>query len=166
MNAFKTIQTLCLKHNKKLVIYLSMGFGNPYGDEYNEAILFHWAEKMVALGIEIISLADTVGMATPTQITNALHALIPKYPQVTFGVHLHATHQNFQAKLQAAINAGCTRFDGALKGIGGCPMAADELVGNMSTELMIPLLQHDFSMHINELALQQALQLANETFID
>lgn len=160
------IQELCLKNNKQLVIYLSMGFGNPYGDEYNENILLHWAEKIFKLGITIISLADTVGVAKPQQIKLALETLIPKYPSVEFGVHLHSTSLNVYEKLQAAINAGCKRFDGALKGIGGCPMAQDDLVGNMPTELMIAYFEE--KKMINDLdknALQHCMHLANEIFV-
>ncbi|MGZ3845328.1 MAG: hydroxymethylglutaryl-CoA lyase, partial [Flavisolibacter sp.] len=126
------IQELCIKNNKQLVIYLSMGFGNPYGDEYNEEILLKWADEMVRREINIISLADTVGVASPEQISFALDSLVPKYPGTTIGVHLHSSPSNWKAKLEAAVNAGCQRFDGALKGIGGCPMAQDDLVGNMN----------------------------------
>ena len=128
------IQNLCLQHNKQLVLYLSMAFGNPYGDEYSEEILLKWADEMVKREIKIISLADTVGVATPQQISIALNALVPKYAHIQFGVHLHSTEQNWKAKINAAYEAGCKRFDGALKGIGGCPMANDDLVGNMDTE--------------------------------
>jgi len=160
------IQELCLKHNKELVIYLSMGFGNPYGDEYDAEILLYWAEEMVKREITIISLADTVGLATPQQVGFALETLIPRYPGTLFGVHLHSTPTNWERKLQAAIDAGCTRFDGALKGIGGCPMAQDELVGNMDTTLMIPLLQKKAMLHgLNETALQESLRIAAEIFV-
>ena len=133
----EAIQNICLSRNKKLVIYLSMGFGNPYGDAYNEEILLKWADTMAGRDIEIISLADTVGIATPGQISHALKALTPRYPDVTFGVHLHSTAQNRVEKLEAALQAGCLRFDGALLGIGGCPMAQDDLTGNMPTEFMV-----------------------------
>lgn len=133
----KQIQELCVAKQRELVIYLSMGFGNPYGDTYNEEILLSWADAMVQEGITIISLADTVGLATATQIRFALETLIPRYPDRTIGVHLHATAHNWQDKLEAAWTSGCRRFDGALKGIGGCPMAQNELVGNMDTEQMI-----------------------------
>lgn len=160
------IQNLCVQHNKQLVIYLSMGFGNPYGDEYNESILLKWAEEMVRRDIKILSLADTVGVATPAQITQALQTLIPQYPNTVIGVHLHSTAQNWQAKLAAAYEAGCTRFDGALKGIGGCPMAKDELVGNMTTEWMLDYFeQQGAPLPINKGALQQSLLLANEIFV-
>lgn len=160
------IQGLCMAHNKTLVIYLSMGFGNPYGDEYNEEILLRWADEMVRRDIRIISLADTVGVASPGQITTALKALIPQYPQVTIGVHLHSTTQNWKEKTEAAFAAGSTRFDGALKGIGGCPMAKDELVGNMATELMIAYFrQHGVLPPLNEEALDKSLQLAAKIFV-
>jgi hydroxymethylglutaryl-CoA lyase len=141
MERVQDIQELCIKTNKQLVIYMSMGFGNPYGDAYNEAILLHWVEQIAALDVKIISLADTVGLATPDQVHSAVKTLIPAYPDVEIGVHLHAAPHTWEAKLAAAFEAGCKRFDGALKGIGGCPMAGDDLVGNMDTELMIPYFQ-------------------------
>jgi hydroxymethylglutaryl-CoA lyase len=160
------IQELCLKNNKQLVVYLSMGFGNPYGDEYNSDILLQWAEEMVKREINIISLADTVGLATPEQISFALNTLIAKYPDTTIGVHLHSTPGNWKQKLEAAINAGCTRFDGALKGIGGCPMAQDDLVGNMNSELMIAyLLENNLINDLNKEALAESSQIASEIFV-
>lgn len=162
----EAIQELCLQHKKELVVYLSMGFGNPYEDAYSEEILLHWAKEIVSKGIRIISLADTVGLATPRQITVALETLIPKYPQVEFGVHLHSSPQNWQAKFEAALQAGCMRFDGALKGIGGCPMANDELVGNMNSEWMITYLQDKNRLNTLDMeALKKALSIADEIFI-
>ncbi len=160
------IQNLCLKNNKELVVYLSMGFGNPYGDEHNEEILLHWADEMVKRNIRTISLADTVGVATPDQIEFALNTLIPAYPQTLFGVHLHSNQINWKEKLEAAVKAGCKRFDSALMGIGGCPMAKDELTGNMDTELMINYFKnYNLLSSINEEALQESLRLAEEIFI-
>ena len=160
------IQNLCLQHKKQLVIYLSMGFGNPYGDDYNEEIVLKWADEMVKRDITIISLADTVGLATPDQISFALNSLIPKYPDIVFGVHLHSTPTNWKKKLEAAVNAGCRRFDGALKGIGGCPMAQDDLVGNMNTEFIISYLEEKKLIgNLNKEALQKSLQLASEIFV-
>jgi hydroxymethylglutaryl-CoA lyase len=160
------IQDLCLKHNKQLVIYLSMGFGNPYGDEYNEQILLQWADIMVQKQIPVISLADTVGVATPDQIKFALQTLIPAYPNTEIGVHLHSTPGNWQHKLEAALEAGCTRIDGALKGIGGCPMAKDELVGNMNTEWIIEHLKNTKQdLSFNEEALERSLLMASEIFV-
>lgn len=160
------IQNLCIKSGKELVIYLSMGFGNPYGDAYDEAILLHWAAEMINLDIKIISLADTVGLATATQVSNALNSLIPKYPGVEFGVHLHSSIINREEKLQAAFNAGCKRFDGALKGIGGCPMAQDDLVGNMQTEYMIRYFEESkMEIDLDKQALAVCLQMAGKIFI-
>ncbi len=160
------IQELCLKNNKQLVIYLSMGFGNPYGDEYNEEILLHWVNEMVERNINIISLADTIGVATPQQISFALKTLIPKYPSTSIGVHLHSTKNNWQEKLQAALDAGCTRFDGALKGIGGCPFAQDDLVGNMDSEIMISYFaEQNLLKGIDTIALQESLLIASEIFV-
>jgi hydroxymethylglutaryl-CoA lyase len=159
------IQQICLQSNKELVLYLSMGFGNPYGDPYNESVLLHWAAQMAAKGIGIISLADTVGVATPEHIQFALQTLIPQYPEVTFGVHLHAAPHTWRPKLAAAYGAGCRRFDGALKGIGGCPMAADDLVGNMDTELMLQYFEEIKQLPpINKKALSECLQRATRIF--
>ena len=132
----------------------------------NENILLHWADEMVKRGIQIISLSDTVGVATPQQISVALETLIPKYPTTEIGVHLHSTVNNFKEKLATAVAAGCTRFDGALKGIGGCPMAQDDLVGNMNTELMIPYLEEKGLLNgLNKEALAESLQIASEIFV-
>ena len=166
LSRVEEIQNLCLRNNKELVIYLSMGFGNPYGDEYNEETLLRWAEEMVKKGIKIISLADTVGLATPQQVSFTLNALIPEYEEVVLGVHLHSTPANWKEKMDAAVNAGCKRLDGALKGIGGCPMAQDDLVGNMSTELMISFLEErKLIAGLNKGALEKSLRLASEIFV-
>lgn len=166
LDRVEEIQNLCLKNNRQLVIYLSMGFGNPYGDEYNEGILLQWADEMVKRQIKIISLADTVGLATPQQISFALNTLIPKYPDTIIGVHLHSTPMNRKEKLEAAVNAGCKRFDGALKGIGGCPMAQDDLVGNMNTEWIISYLQErNLLGNLNMNALQKSLEMVSEIFV-
>ncbi len=160
------IQSLCVKHEKELVIYISMGFGNPYGDEYNEDIMQYWVNKMIELDVNIISLADTVGLAEPSQVSFALNTLIPQYPGTEFGVHLHSTAFNWQQKTEAAVKAGCKRFDGALKGIGGCPMANDELVGNMDTELMIAFFEERGLLGtFNKNALRKSLELATGIFI-
>jgi len=160
------IQELCIKNKKQLIVYLSMGFGNPYKDAYNDEVLLHWADEMVKREIEIISLADTVGLGTPKQINFALTTLIPKYPSTTFGVHLHSTKFNWKDKLQASVDAGCKRFDGALKGIGGCPMAQDDLVGNMDSEKMIAYFEkHNLFTNYNKEALVKSLQIASEIFI-
>lgn len=160
------IQNLCIKNKKELVIYISMGFGNPYGDVYNEEIAIRWVDKLTELGIKIISMADTVGLAQPAQITSVLNKLVPKYPDIEIGVHLHSSPQNWQGKVDAALQAGCKRFDGALKGIGGCPMAGDDLVGNMNTELMINYFEEKKMLPVLDYdALQEALSIAGEIFI-
>lgn len=159
------IQALCKAHNKTLVVYLSMGFGNPYGDPYSESILQEWAEQMAQLNISILSLADTVGLANAEQIYTATHTLIQQYPNMSIGVHLHARADQWQDKLQAALDAGCTRIDGAIKGIGGCPMAQDDLVGNMDTSLMIPYLQaKQLLPNLNQSALSNVIRMADHIF--
>lgn len=160
------IQNLCINKKKKLVIYMSMGFGNPYGDPYDEDIVFNWVEKLVELDIEIISLADTVGVATPEQVYDMTSYLVESFPSTEIGVHLHSTFENWQEKLNAAVKAGCKRFDGALKGIGGCPMADDELVGNMNTEWMINYFEtKGIDPGINKIALLDSLAIAEEIFV-
>lgn len=160
------IQNLCIKTGKRLVIYISMGFGNPYGDLYSEEIVFEWVNKIVEMDIGIVSLADTVGIATPGQVYDMTSFLVESLPGTEIGVHLHSTPSNWKEKLDAAARAGCKRFDGALKGIGGCPMADDELVGNMNTELMIGYFEDKgISPALDKQALQHSLQLADEIFI-
>lgn len=166
VDTVKKIQEICIQHGKKLVLYISMGFGNPYGDPYDETIVYEWVEKMQQLGIGIISLADTVGVATPEQVADMTAYVIKNFPGIETGVHLHSTPLNRIFKIEAAYKAGCRRFDGALMGIGGCPMANDDLVGNMDTVQML----HYFSKleeqpEVNEAALQHSLQLAANTFI-
>jgi hydroxymethylglutaryl-CoA lyase len=162
----KEIQELCVKNNKQLVIYISMGFGNPYGDSYDEEIVMKWVNKIAALGITIISIADTVGLASPPQVAKLVKTVINDNSKLSIGVHLHSTTLNWKEKIDAALLSGCRRFDGALKGIGGCPMANDELVGNMNTELMIPYFEkRNMLPALNKEALANALIIANKIFI-
>lgn len=162
----EAIQNLCIKNRKELVIYISMGFGNPYGDAYNETIVFNWVDKIAAMGITIISLADTVGLANAKQVFTMTEYLIKHLPGCEIGVHLHSTNRNWKEKLEAAVNAGCKRFDGALKGIGGCPMADDALVGNMNTELMIPyFMERGLLSNLNAASLKECSRMAAEIFI-
>lgn len=128
---------LAQKHNKELVVYISMGFGNPYGDPWNVEIVGEWTEKLYNMGVKILSLSDTVGSSDPETITYLFSNLIPKYPEIEFGAHLHTTPTSWHEKVDAAYKAGCRRFDGAIQGFGGCPMAKDELTGNMPTEKMV-----------------------------
>jgi hydroxymethylglutaryl-CoA lyase len=161
----KHIQDLCIKYKKELVVYISMGFGNPYGDPYHEEIVLEWAHKIGALEIKTISLADTVGLASSIQVGSLSQQMINSLPQIEIGVHLHSTADNWKGKLDAALDAGCLRVDGALKGIGGCPMAGNDLVGNMNTELMLPYLKNKgLIFEINQEALSQCISLASEIF--
>ena len=160
------IKDICDKNKKEAVIYISMAFGNPYGDEYKEDIVLEWIEKLIGEGIGIISLADTVGLASPQQVASLVKKVIETFPAIETGVHLHSTSENWKQKTGAALQNGCMRFDGALKGFGGCPMAEDELVGNMNTELMIPYFQQTGLLkNINESALNKAVEMASKNFI-
>jgi len=123
--------------NKKVVAYLSMGFGNPYGDPWDVEIVGEWTEKLSAMGVKILSLSDTIGTSSPDIIEYLFSNLIPKYPEIEFGAHLHTTPTKWHEKIDAAYKAGCRRFDGAIQGFGGCPMAKDELTGNMPSEKML-----------------------------
>jgi len=159
------IQQLCQRNQKSLVIYLSMGFGNPYGDPYSEEIVFEWVNRLIGLDVQMISLADTVGLATPEQVYGMTEYLVDSLPGIEIGVHLHSRPDNWKEKLDAALRAGCRRFDGALRGVGGCPFAGDELVGNMNTEAMIIYFREKGLLpSINEAALEQSLLLAAEIF--
>jgi hydroxymethylglutaryl-CoA lyase len=132
---------LCDRHRKTAVVYLSMGFGNPYGDEWNMETVEEWTTALVNRGVKILSLSDTTGVATPEKILEILPPLLKRFNQTEIGLHLHSTPQTRLEKIEAAYQAGCTRFDSALKGFGGCPMAADELTGNLATEAVIDFLQ-------------------------
>ncbi|MEQ9379148.1 MAG: hydroxymethylglutaryl-CoA lyase [Imperialibacter sp.] len=131
------IQNLCVKHNKVLVVYLSMGFGNPYGDPYEPALVTEFVNRLDAMEIKIISLSDTVGVSTPANIIALLEEVIPAFPHIEFGAHLHSTRESAWEKIEAVYQAGCRRMDGAINGYGGCPMAEDELVGNIATEQIV-----------------------------
>lgn len=131
----------CQRNDKKAVIYLSMGFGNPYGDEWSPEIVSYWAQELVNRGATVLSLSDTIGMATPAQISDLYQHLAACLPQTEIGLHLHSTPASWEEKMEAAYAAGCRRMDGALKGFGGCPMAADELTGNMPMEKMMTYLE-------------------------
>lgn len=162
----EAIQRICTDKSKQLVIYISMGFGNPYGDPYSEEIVLQWVDRIAGMGIRIISLADTVGLASPEQVFSITDYLVKKMPSHEIGVHLHSAPHNWEAKAEAALQAGCRRFDGALKGIGGCPMANDELVGNMNTEWMIPYFEEKGLLPApDKEALRESLRIAAEIFV-
>ena len=156
------IQEICKRNDKKLVVYVSMGFGNPYGDLYSPDIAIAWSDRLYReLGVEIIALSDTIGVATPEIIIELYSNLIPAIPQVEFGAHMHTTPDTWHEKIDAAYKAGCRRFDGAMKGFGGCPMAKDDLTGNMPTELMLTYFENMSEMPLlNQEALNTSLALA------
>ena len=160
------IHDICRKNKKELVVYISMGFGNPYGDPWSDEIVFEWVNKLTGLDIKTISLADTVGLATSKQVYSITEYLIRNLPDREIGVHLHSRPEQWKEKIDAALNAGSLRFDGALKGIGGCPMADDELVGNMNTEILIPYFeQKKLLTAINKEHLNKSLEIAGEIFV-
>lgn len=161
----KQIQELCVKHQKELVIYISMGFGNPYGDPWNAALVAHWVKEMNNLGIKIISLSDTVGVAEPDGIQELFSALRPQYPQIEFGAHLHTRPDTWEEKLSAAWEGGCRRFDSALRGLGGCPMADDQLTGNMATENLLTFLHTKGELPtLNHEAFNKAMEMTQHVF--
>ena len=135
------VQNLCLKHNKTLVTYISMGFGNPYDEPFNEEIVSEFVQKLSDLKISIISLSDTIGVAEPEVIKDIFKNSITAYPTIEFGAHFHSTPQKTREKVEAALVAGCKRFDSAIKGFGGCPMAKDDLTGNVATEKLLEILE-------------------------
>ncbi len=137
VDILKDILNIAHRNNKKVVAYLSMGFGNPYGDPWDVDIVANWTEKLANMGVKIVSLSDTVGSSTPKVIDYLFSSLIPNYPKIEFGAHLHTTPLTWFEKIDSAYKAGCNRFDGAIKGYGGCPMAKDDLTGNMPTEKML-----------------------------
>lgn len=160
------IQNICIQKNKKLVTYFSMAFGNPFGDEWSIYIVAHWAEKLLNdYGINILSLSDTIGTSNPDSINWLFSKLIKEFPKVEFGAHLHSHTNTCIDKLNAAYKAGCRRFDGTILGIGGCPMAKDELVGNMPSEKIIDYFQKSSEeLNINNNELEKSIIMANEIF--
>ncbi len=150
---------------KEVVTYISMGFGNPYGDPWNVEIVGEWTEKLAAMGAKILSLSDTVGTSDPETIEYLFSNLIPKYPNIEFGAHLHTTPAKWHEKVNAAYSAGCRRFDGAVQGFGGCPMAKDELTGNMPTEKMLSYFtEKKADSGVNWLVFEAAYNKASELF--
>ena len=154
----ESIQNICLKNNKQLVTYFSMAFGNPYGDEWSVYIVAHWAERLLnEFGIKILSLSDTIGSSEPNVISWLFEKLISEFPDVEFGAHLHTHPEKWKEKVIAALEAGCKRFDGALLGFGGCPMARDQLVGNMPSEHVLSyLIEKKMIQNISQTALKEA----------
>jgi hydroxymethylglutaryl-CoA lyase len=165
LDTVKQLQELCVKNNKKAVIYISMGFGNPYGDAYSPELAAEWVDKMSTLDIPVVALSDTIGCSTPENIDYLFRTLIPAFPKMEIGAHLHTTPHTWEEKVAAAYMAGCRRFDGALKGIGGCPMAADVLTGNMPTENMIQYFEaQQLPLQLNKEALMESMRMAQDIF--
>ncbi len=159
------IQKICLQKNKHLVIYISMGFGNPYGEPWNADIVIRWVKKLSDLGVNIVALSDTVGVSNPENITHLFSHLIPEFKEIEFGAHLHSNPSSWEEKIKAAFDSGCRRFDSAMKGIGGCPMAKDELIGNIATENMVAFFETEHvDLGFNKASFLQAMNNANETF--
>jgi len=161
------IQNTANKHGKNVVAYLSMGFGNPYGDPWNAELVISWSERISSqLGISTIALSDTVGNAELSTIEYLFRELVPALPKVEFGAHLHVPREHAQERIAVAYKAGCRRFDGAIKGLGGCPMAKDELTGNMPTELMLEWFNQNNIQHtIDQEAFQEAMNTVNSMFL-
>ncbi|WP_108423438.1 hydroxymethylglutaryl-CoA lyase [Flagellimonas amoyensis] len=165
VETLKEILDLAHTHNKKVVTYISMGFGNPYGDPWDVEIVGEWTERLAAMGTSILSLSDTIGSSTPDVIDYLFSNLIPKYPDIEFGAHLHTTPTQWHEKVDAAYKAGCRRFDGAVQGFGGCPMAKDELTGNMPTEKMLSYFTSEKAdTGVNWMVFEAAYNKATELF--
>ncbi|WP_026755842.1 hydroxymethylglutaryl-CoA lyase [Sediminibacter sp. Hel_I_10] len=158
------ILELANKNHKKVVVYISMGFGNPYGDPWNVEIVGEWTERLSAMGVEILSLSDTVGSSDPETIDYLFSNLIPKYPKIEFGAHLHTTPTTWFEKIDAAYNAGCMRYDGAIQGFGGCPMAKDELTGNMPTEKLLSYFTSKKENTLHAMSFESAYNEATKIF--
>lgn len=160
------IQSLCVQHKKKLVVYLSMAFGNPYGDDWNSDIVCTWANRLAKeQGIEILAPSDTIGTSSPENIVDIFGTLIRELPDVEFGAHLHTTPDSWEEKIEAVLESGCRRVDGALKGFGGCPMAKDDLTGNMPTERVVAFMNdNDIPHGLDEKALAEALNISLAVF--
>ncbi len=164
LERLKHIRQLTANHNKELIIYISMGFGNPYGDAYNPEIVEQWMEKLVQLNVKTFMLSDTVGVAEPKIIEHLFSSLIRAFPKLEIGAHLHTAPHNWKIKVEAAYKNGCRRFDSAIKGYGGCPMAKDDLIGNMPTENLLNYfspeqLGKDFKLDAFEDALREAVRI-------
>jgi len=165
LDTVKQMQELCTSKNKELVVYISMGFGNPYGDEWNADIAMHWVNEMDKIGVKILSLSDTIGIANPESISYMFSHLIPAFKHIEFGAHLHTTPETWEEKVHAAYSSGCNRFDGAIKGFGGCPMAADTLTGNMPTEKMLEYFnRNNINLGIDAKHFNHAMLMAGTVF--
>lgn len=159
------IQDLCHRNKKQLVVYISMAFGNPYGDEWSSDVAIAWTKRLAKMGVKIIALSDTIGVSNPENISYLFNKLIPEFPGIEIGAHLHTTPDSWEEKIHAAYTSGCRRFDSAIKGYGGCPMATDKLTGNMPTENLLNYLKkNNIYSGIDEIAFAYAMQTAGQTF--
>ncbi len=165
LDTVKEVQQLCAESNKQLIIYISMAFGNPYDDAWNADLVMKWVNKIVDCGVGIVSLADTVGVASPENIGSIFKSVSSAFPGIETGVHLHCRPDNWREKVEAAYSYGCRRFDTAMKGYGGCPMAKDELVGNLATENLMHFCESKkIETGIDKIRFNEALQAANDFF--
>lgn len=159
------IQDLCLRNKKELVVYISMAFGNPYGDEWSSDVVIGWTKRLAQMGIKIIALSDTIGVSNPQNIAHLFSSIIPEFKEVEIGAHLHTTPETWEEKVNAAYINGCRRFDSAIKGYGGCPMAADKLTGNMPTEKLLSYFdKNNIPTGIDNTAFVEAMKSAAFTF--
>ncbi|NQX52632.1 hydroxymethylglutaryl-CoA lyase [Pedobacter panaciterrae] len=165
MDTVKQMLELCDKYGKTAVVYLSMGFGNPYGDEWNVEIVERWADELIANGVKILSLSDTTGVSSPEKIREILPSLVKRFENTEIGLHLHSTPDTRFEKIDAAYESGCRRFDSALKGFGGCPMATDDLTGNLATEELITYLEsRNEALNLNMDKWQEAVLFSQKVF--
>ena len=159
------IHELCRQHGKELVLYISMGFGNPYGDPWNADVVMRWVDTLASEGLRIFQLSDTIGVASPASISYLFEKLIPAYPDLEIGAHFHTTPQSWQEKIDAAYQHGCLRFDGAIRGYGGCPMAKDDLTGNMPMENLFHYFEHkQLPTGLDRAAFQGVYEMAAQVF--
>ncbi len=166
LHRVEEIQNIASQHHKKTVIYISMGFGNPYGDRWSVEICQHWVDKLADMDVKIMALSDTIGIATPESISYLFKHLIPPYPDVEFGAHLHSQPHNWYPKIDAAYQSGCRRFDVAIKGYGGCPMAKDDLTGNMASENLIQYFDDkNIDLGLDQKAFQEAMAFSSKVFL-
>jgi len=164
VETLKQILEIADQADKELVVYISMGFGNPYGDPWNVAIVGEWTEKLADMGVRILSLSDTIGSSNPETISYLFSNLIVQYPEIEFGAHLHTTPRSWFEKVDAAYQSGCRRFDGAIQGFGGCPMAKDELTGNMPTEKMLSYFTQKKAHDLHAMSFESAYNEATKIF--
>lgn len=164
VETLQEIMEIADTNNKEVVVYISMGFGNPYGDPWNVDIVGEWTEKLSAMGVTILSLSDTIGSSNAETISYLFSNLIPKYPDIEFGAHLHTTPTTWFEKVDAAYQSGCKRFDGAIQGFGGCPMAKDELTGNMPTEKLLSYFTSKKANELSPMSFESAYNEASKIF--